>query len=52
LLYELLNEDAKKENVEDGDYYIDEKTKTVSLSGEGITKLEKLLGVENLYKEL
>jgi hypothetical protein len=29
-----MNEDAKKESVEDGDYYIDEKTKTVSLSGE------------------
>ncbi|MCK9467001.1 MAG: preprotein translocase subunit SecA [Candidatus Absconditabacterales bacterium] len=52
LLYELMNEDAKKESVEDGDYYIDEKTKTVSLSGEGIQKLEKMLGVENLYKDV
>ncbi|HOG15068.1 MAG TPA: preprotein translocase subunit SecA [Candidatus Absconditabacterales bacterium] len=52
LLYELMNEDAKKESVEDGDYYIDEKTKTVSLSGEGIQKLEKMLGVENLYKDI
>ncbi|HKL44408.1 MAG TPA: preprotein translocase subunit SecA [Candidatus Absconditabacterales bacterium] len=52
LLYELLNEDAKKKNTEDGDYYIDEKTKTVSLSGEGINKLEKMLGVENLYKDI
>jgi len=52
LLYELMNEDAKKESVEDGDYYIDEKTKTVSLSGEWIQKLEKMLGVENLYKDV
>ncbi len=52
LLYELLNEEAKKENIEDGDYYIDEKTKTVSLSGEWINKLEKMLGVENLYKDV
>jgi len=29
-----MNEDGKKKNVEDGDYYIDEKTKTASLSGE------------------
>ena len=52
LLYELMNEDAKKESIEDGDYYIDEKTKTVSLSGEWIQKLEKMLGVENLYKDV
>jgi hypothetical protein len=29
-----MNENAKVKSVEDGDYYIDEKTKTVSLSGE------------------
>ena len=52
LLYELMNEDGKKKNVEDGDYYIDEKTKTASLSGEWIAKLEKMLGVENLYKDI
>ena len=52
LLYELMNEDAKTKSVEDGDYYIDEKTKTVSLSSEWILKLEKMLGVENLYKDL
>jgi len=52
LLYELMNENAKVKSVEDGDYYIDEKTKTVSLSGEWIEKLEKMLGVENLYKDL
>lgn len=52
LLYELMNEEAKQESVEDWDYYIDEKTKTVSLSGEWIKKLEKMLGVENLYKDI
>lgn len=53
LLHELLHDEKKPKNqVEDGDYYIDEKTKTVSLSGEGIKKLEELLGVENLYKEV
>jgi preprotein translocase subunit SecA len=52
LLYELMNENAKEKSVEDGDYYIDEKTKTVSLSGEWIMKLEKMLWVENLYKDL
>ena len=52
LLYELMNDDAKIKSIEDGDYYIDEKTKTVSLSGEWILKLEKMLGVENLYKDL
>ncbi len=30
---------------------MDEKTKTVSLSSEGIAKLEKLLGVENVYRD-
>lgn len=52
MLYELMNEEAKQESVEDWDYYIDEKTKTVSLSGEWIKKLEKMLGVENLYKDI
>ena len=31
------------------DYIIDEKHRTASLSNEGITKLERLLNVENLY---
>jgi preprotein translocase subunit SecA len=35
-----MNDEKKAENVEDGDYYIDEKTKTVALSGMGIKKLE------------
>lgn len=40
------------EQEEDGDYYIDEKTKTAALSGRGIEKLEKILDVENLYRDL
>ncbi|HUQ44270.1 MAG TPA: preprotein translocase subunit SecA [Candidatus Limnocylindria bacterium] len=33
----------------DGDYFIDLKDKAVSPSEEGIDRIEKLLGVENLY---
>jgi preprotein translocase subunit SecA len=51
LLNELMNEDVKHQE-EDGDYYIDEKTKTASLSGRGISKLEELLNVENIYKDM
>jgi hypothetical protein len=29
-----MNDEEKGSDVEDGDYYIDEKTKTVALSGE------------------
>ena len=50
LLNELIN-DEPKDQEEDWDYYIDEKTKTASLSGKWIAKLEKLLNVENLYKD-
>jgi len=53
LLQELLTENKwGKDQEEDGDYYIDEKTKTAALSGRGITKLEQILKVENLYKDL
>jgi preprotein translocase subunit SecA len=47
--------DVKAEDEEEddgGDYYIDEKTKSVSLSSNGIEKLEKLLNVDNLYKDI
>lgn len=37
-----------KENV---DFDIDEKSKTASLTDEGISKMEKLLGMENIYTE-
>lgn len=50
-LYEVMNDIDKKDNVEDWDYYIDEKTKTVALSWEWIKKLEWILWVENLYKD-
>jgi len=33
------------------DYTVDEKQKAVSLTDEGIARLEKLLGVENIYEE-
>lgn len=36
----------------DGDYYIDEKAKSAILSEIGIEKLEKLLWVEHLYRDL
>ncbi|MEF2176119.1 MAG: preprotein translocase subunit SecA [Candidatus Absconditabacteria bacterium] len=51
LLKELLT-NPEDEIVDEGDYYIDEKTKSVTLSSFGIQKLEKLLNVENLYKDL
>ncbi len=33
----------------EADYTIDEKLRTVSLSEDGVTRVEKLLGVDNLY---
>ncbi len=33
-----------------GDYFIDEKLRTATLTEDGIAKVEKLLGVENLYE--
>lgn len=51
LLQELLK-DMPKDQEEDGDYYIDEKTKSVLLSGLWIKKLEWILWVENLYKDM
>lgn len=50
-LKELLS-DEDDTNTEDGDYYVDEKLKTVSLSTQWIQKLEKILGVEHLYKDV
>ncbi|MBU0999094.1 preprotein translocase subunit SecA [Patescibacteria group bacterium] len=35
----------------DTDYEVDEKLKAISLTDEGISKAEKLLGVENIYTE-
>lgn len=40
------------EKLEEGpDYVVDEKKKAVSLSEEGIAKLEKLLNVKNIYEQ-
>ncbi|MDA3840119.1 MAG: preprotein translocase subunit SecA [Patescibacteria group bacterium] len=41
--------DLVKKLKEDVDYNIDEKMRTSTLSEEGITKMEKMLGVENIY---
>lgn len=35
---------------EDGDYVIDEKARSVNLTERGILKIEKILGVDNLYE--
>jgi preprotein translocase subunit SecA len=35
--------------IKDKDFVMDEKEKTISLTDEGITKVEKLLGIDNLY---
>ena len=36
---------------EDSDYNIDEKARAVTLTEEGITRVEKILGIENIYQE-
>jgi len=36
---------------EDKDYVIDEKQRAVSLTDEGITNMEKMLGMKNVYEE-
>lgn len=51
LLNELLNEKTGTQE-EDWDYYIDVKTKTAALSGKWIENLEKILWVENLYRDI
>lgn len=33
----------------DGDYEVDEKRKTVALTDQGVDKIEKMLGIKNLY---
>ena len=40
-----------KQLKKDIDYKVDEKLKAISLTDEGITKAENLLGVENIYTE-
>lgn len=45
---EALNPITKTELKEEGDYVVDEKAKTVSLTQEGIIKAEKYFRIENL----
>ena len=40
-----------KQLKKDTDYTVDEKLKAISLTDEGITKAENLLGVDNIYTE-
>ncbi len=40
-----------KQLKKDTDYEVDEKLRAISLTDEGISKAEKLLGVENIYTE-
>jgi preprotein translocase subunit SecA len=48
--YVKFNQIAKQLKKET-DYTVDEKLKAISLTDEGITKAENLLGVENIYTE-
>lgn len=52
LLWDLLNKEEKAVEENLSDYFVDEKLKTVSLSSQGIEKLEKTLNVENLYRDI
>ncbi len=44
---EIEHSDGSKEST--GDFLVDEKAHSVALTDEGVAKVEKLLGVENLY---
>ncbi|MEL7061835.1 MAG: DEAD/DEAH box helicase, partial [Acidobacteriota bacterium] len=43
------HEDEQGNKYTTGDFLIDEKAKTITLTEDGVAKSEKLLGVENLY---
>ncbi|MGB3565438.1 MAG: preprotein translocase subunit SecA [Thermoanaerobaculia bacterium] len=45
---EIEHEDGSKTTT--GDYLVDEKAHTIALTESGVTKAEKLLGLENLYE--
>lgn len=49
-LYHTFSKIAKQLNPP-SDYTVDEKTKSIQLTDEGITKAEKILGIENIYTE-
>jgi len=43
--------DISKKLIKEEDYGVDEKLRAVSLTDQGITKAEKLLGISNIYTE-
>jgi preprotein translocase subunit SecA len=47
---EGLDPRSKKEFVADFDYEFDEKHKTVSVTEQGVTKAERFLGIDHLYR--
>src|SRR3982750_336585 len=47
---EGLDPKSKKDFVADYDYEFDEKHKTVSVTEQGVTKAEKFLGIDHLYR--
>src|SRR3954453_15813795 len=47
---EGLDPRAKKEFTADYDYEFDEKHKTISVTEQGVTKAERFLGIDHLYK--
>ncbi|MFA6476192.1 MAG: preprotein translocase subunit SecA [Candidatus Paceibacterota bacterium] len=49
-LYETFTKIANNLN-KDEDYTVDEKFKSISLTDDGITKAEKMLGVDNIYTD-
>jgi preprotein translocase subunit SecA len=52
-LAELMkNDEPQEDTTPDGDYYLDEKSKAVTLSEVGISKLEQIMWVENIYRDL
>lgn len=49
-LYKTVN-DVARQLVRDTDYTVDEKQKAISLTDEGITRAEKMLGITDMYTE-
>ncbi len=52
MINDIKNDEKEETTADDGHYYLDEKTKTASLSSLGIEKLEEILWVKNIYQEL
>jgi preprotein translocase subunit SecA len=49
-LHEGTKGEASKEIEETGDYWLDEKASTAMLTDDGVLKVQKMLGVDNLYE--